>query len=85
MELQSLDELERRVTRFLDQLQTARRERDEMAERVGRLEAETAELKRANDELKRELEAAGKKVTDPEKEERIRSKVDELLAKLEGF
>jgi len=85
MELQSLDELERRVTRFLDQLQTTRRERDEMAERVGRLEAEIAELQRANGELKRELEAACKKVADPEKDKRIRSKVDELLAKLEGF
>ncbi len=85
MELQSFDELERRVTRFLDLYRAAKSERDELAERVGRLEAEIEELKRANASARKELEEARLNVRDSEKEERIKSKVDDLLAKLEGF
>ena len=85
MELQSFDELERKVTRFLDLYHAAKSERDELAERVGRLEAEIEELKRANTSARKELEEARLDARDSEKEERIKSKVDDLLVKLEGF
>ena len=85
MEVQSFEDLERKVTRFLDQHRLTKSERDELAERVGRLEAEIAELQRTNEELKKELVAACDNVRDLDKENRIKSKVDDLLTKLEGF
>ena len=85
MELQSFDELERKVTRFLDLYRVAKRERDELAERVGRLEAEIEELERTNTSVRKEIEEARLNSRDSDKEERIKSKVDDLLAKLEGF
>ena len=85
MELQSFDELESKVTKFLDQLRITRNERDELSKRVSSLEAELAKFKETNKTITRELEEARRNVRDPEKEERIKSKVDEMLAKLEGF
>ena len=85
MELQSLDELERKVSKFLEQLRITRNERDELSKRISGLEAEIAELKKANKTITKELEETRHNVRDPEKEERIRSKVDDMLAKLEGF
>ncbi len=85
MELQSFDELESKITKFLDQLLVTRNERDELIERVSGLESEIAELKQSKKKLKKELDNARLNVRDPEKEERIKSKVDDMLAKLEGF
>ncbi|MDP8239273.1 MAG: hypothetical protein P9X24_09290 [Candidatus Hatepunaea meridiana] len=85
MELPSLNNLDQQVTRFLDKYHSMKTERDEFAERVARLEAEIAELHRAKDELDKEIVEVRQNVRDKEKEERIKSKVDELLAKLEGF
>lgn len=85
MELQSLENLERQLSRLLDQYRLIKKERDDLYERVGRLEAEANELRGANESLTERIDEARKNVRDPEKEERIRAKVDELLAKLEGF
>jgi len=85
MELQSLDNLERQITRLLEQLRAIRRERDDLFERVSRLESEASELRGANESLCVKIEDARRNVRDPDKEEQIRVKVDELLAKLEGF
>ena len=85
MELQSLDNLERQITRLLDQLHVIRRERDDLFERVSRLESEASELRGANESLRVKIEDARRNARDPDKDERIRAKVDELLAKLEGF
>lgn len=85
MELQSLENLERQLSRLLDQYRLIRKERDDLYERVSRLEAEGNELRSANESLRLKNEDARKNARDPEKEERIRAKVDELLAKLEGF
>ena len=85
MELQSIDDLERQVIKLLDRHRSVKNERDELAERVSRLEAEVAELKRANKELKDDTETALKNRRDPEKEQRIKSKVDELLSRLEDI
>jgi predicted nucleic acid-binding Zn-ribbon protein len=85
MELQSFDELEHKVSKFLEQLRITKSERDELAKRVSKLEAEVAQLKQTNKATTKELDEARHNARDPEKEERIRSKVDEMLAKLEGF
>ncbi len=85
MELKSLEHLEQQLSRLLDQYRLIKKERDDLYERVGRLEAEANELRGANESLRERIEEARKNVRDPEKEERIRAKVDELLAKLEGF
>ena len=85
MELQSFDELERKITKFLDQLLATRNERDELVKRVSGLESEIAELKRSSKKLKKELDEARLNTRDPEKEGRIKSKVNDMLAKLEGF
>lgn len=85
MELQSLENLERQLSRLLDQYRLIKKERDDLYERVGRLEAEANELRGSNESLRQKIEDAKRNARDPEKEERIRAKVDELLAKLEGF
>ncbi len=85
MEIRSFDELERRVTKFLEELRQAKSERDELSKRVSGLEAENTELKHINEKLKKELKEARQNARDPEKEERIKTKVDDMLAKLEGF
>ena len=85
MELQSFDELERKISKFLEQLRITRNERDELLKRVSSLEAEIAQFKQTNKAITKELDEARRNARDPEKEERIRSKVDEMLAKLEGF
>jgi len=85
MELQSLENLERQLTRLIDQLKTIKRERDDLFERVSRLESEASELRGSNDSLRLKLEEAQRNTRDVEKEERIKAKVDELLAKLEGL
>jgi len=85
MELQNFDNLEQQVNKLLERHRSLKNERDELVERVSRLEAEVAELKRANKALTEETEAAQRNVRDPEKEQRIKSKVDELLSKLEDI
>ncbi len=85
MELQTLDDLERQVIKLLEKHRSVKNERDELAERVSRLEAEVAELRNENRSLKGDLEVARKNVADPEKEKRIETKVDELLSRLEGI
>jgi len=85
MEIRSFDELERRVTKFLEELRQAKSERDELSKRVSGLEAENTELKHINEKLKKELKEARQNARDPEKEKRIKTKVDDMLAKLEGF
>ena len=85
MELQNFDNLENQVNKLLERHRSVKNERDELVERVSHLEAEVAELKRANKVLTEETEAAQRNVRDPEKEQRIKSKVDELLSKLEDI
>jgi len=85
MELQILENLERQVSRLLEQFRAIKRERDDLFERVSRLESEVSELRGANESLRVKIEEARRNARDPEKEERIKAKVDELLAKLEGF
>jgi len=85
MELQSLDNLERQITRLIDQHRVIKRERDDLFERVSRLESEANELRGANESLRIKVEDARRNARDPDKDELIRAKVDELLAKLEGF
>jgi hypothetical protein len=85
MELQSLEILEKQITRLLDQSKAVRKERDELFERVSRLGSEVSELRTANESLRSKMDEARLNARDPEKEERIKAKVDELLAKLEGF
>ena len=80
-----MDDLERQVNKLLDQYRSVKNERDELAERVSRLEAEVAELRSENQDLKGELAEVRKSAPDPKKEERIKTKVDELLSKLEGI
>ncbi len=85
MELKSLENLEQQLSRLLDQYRLIKKDRDDLYERVSRLEAEANELRGANESLRDRIEDARRNVRDPEKEELIRAKVDELLAKLEGF
>ncbi|MBM3328266.1 MAG: hypothetical protein FJY67_02175 [Calditrichaeota bacterium] len=85
MELSALESLERQVTRLLEGYRQVRTERDDLAQRVIRLEAENTDLRSQNDDFAERIEEARRNTRDPVKEERIRAKVDELLAKLEGF
>jgi len=85
MELQSLNDLDRQISRFLEKYRTLKSERDEVTVRIQQLEAENFELRRSSESLQQSLDDARRNVRDPDKEERIKSKVDELLAKLEGF
>jgi uncharacterized coiled-coil DUF342 family protein len=85
MELQSLIELENQIDKLLDLYKSVKRDRDELLQRVQQLEAENYDLKRSTDELRQEATEAKRNTRDLEKEQKIRAKVDELLAKLEGF
>jgi len=85
MELKSLENLEQQLSRLLDQYRLIKKDRDDLYERVSRVEAEANELRGANESLREKIEDQRRNVRDPEKEELIRAKVDELLAKLEGF
>ena len=85
MELPSLIELENQIDKVLDLYKSVRRDRDELVQRVQQLEAENHELKRSADQLRQEAAEARRNTRDLEKEQKIRAKVDELLAKLEGF
>lgn len=85
MELQSLETLERQITRLIEQTRGVKRERDELYERTSRLEAEVNELRGANEVLRQKVANASLNARDPEKEGRIKAKIDELLAKLEGL
>jgi uncharacterized coiled-coil DUF342 family protein len=70
---------------LLDQFIAVRRERDDLIARIQQLEAECHELQSVRDRMALEVQDARKNTRDREKEDKIRSKVDELLAKLEGF
>jgi len=85
MELQNLENLERQITRFIDQSRLVKRERDDLYERVSRMESELNELRGANESLLVKIEEAHRNVRDPAKDALIKAKVDELLAKLEGL
>ena len=85
MELESLDNLERQIGRLLEKYLSIKKAREELALRVGHLESENTQLRQTNSRLQKELGEAQQNARDPEKDQRIRAKVDELLAKLEGF
>ncbi len=85
MEFKSLDDLERQVHRLLEQFRAVKQERDDLAARAERREAEVAEVRRANQRLRKEIAKAQRNSPDTEREEQIKARVDELLAKLEGF
>jgi len=59
--------------------------RDDLALRVEQLETEVAALNQSDETLRRELQSARRLKGNAHKQERIRSKIDELLAKLEGI
>ncbi|MDP8229233.1 MAG: hypothetical protein P9M15_07260 [Candidatus Electryoneaceae bacterium] len=97
----NLDNLIQSVTRLADKYNTAKRQREELIERVGRLESDSAELSRANANLRHaneELRTENDKMhreaadesrlyatRDPQREERIRTKLDDMLLKLDGM
>ncbi len=85
MELESLENLERQVERLLERFAGVKRDKEELTQRVSQLEAENARLRESNAKLQSDLTEAQRNARDPEKEMRIRAKVDELLSKLEGF
>ncbi len=85
MEITGLENLERQIIRLLGQYKQVKQERDELAERVNHLETEVSDLRNTNADLRAQVEEARRNARDPVKEELIRAKVDELLAKLEGF
>lgn len=85
MELDSLENLDRQVGRLLESYNSTKQARDELAQRVGQLETEMAQLQEKNRSLEIALKNARQQARDPEKDELVRAKVDELLAKLEGF
>ena len=85
MEFKSLDELERQVRQQLERFQAVKQERDELATRAERQEVEIAELRRVYQGLRKEIAKARSSFPDKGREERIKAKVNELLAKLEEF
>ena len=97
---QNLENLIQAVSRLADKYNTVKRQRDELIERVGNLESDTAELSRANanlrhanEEMRNENDRLCKEADEsrlytarnPQKEERLRAKLDDLLQKLEGL
>lgn len=85
MELSSLENLEKRVSKLLENYRSVTLERDELTRKVDQLNIEVSNLSQANREIQTKLLEAQRNARDLEAEQRARSKVDELLEKLEGF
>jgi len=83
MELPNLETLESKVRGILEKYNQLKVENRELKSKCDAFQAEMDELKRDNEQLHTELDDARRNSRDFEKEERIRAKVDELLAQLE--
>ena len=83
MDTQAFDILEQRVTQVLDKLNRLRSENDGLRQQVQEWESRYEEANTKLDSLTRERDKLMENQPDQEKEERIRQKVVELLARLE--
>ncbi len=85
MDLPGLEKIESQIQELLERYKSVKASREELALRVNELESEISELQKENEQLQVSLEEARRNTRDFDKEERIKARVDELLAKLEGF
>ena len=85
MELDSFNVLERQINSMLEKFKAVRVERDELAERVQQLEADNYNLRRSSEDLQLKLVDVESNTRDRARDAQIKAKVEELLAKLEGF
>lgn len=85
MDVPNFDKIENQVLELMERYKSVKASREEFALRINELEKELAEAKSENEQLHSSLEEAKRNARDFEKEERIKSRVDELLEKLEGI
>lgn len=84
MDTQAFDTLEQKVSQVLEKLGRLRSENDELRQQVQEWEARYKELSSQFEGLTRERDKLVENQRDEDKEERIRQKVVELLARLEA-
>ena len=82
MEISSLEKLESQIEDLIVQYKNVRAARDQLALQVTELEQENSALKASRTSLLAELEDA--RASTSAKEEKVKAKVEELLAKIEG-
>ncbi len=85
MDVPNFDKIENQVLELMERYKSVKASREEFALRINELEKELAEMKSENQQLQSFLDEAKQNTRDFEKEDRIKTRVDELLEKLEGI
>ena len=85
MDLPNLDKLEDQVLRLIHRHEQLKNDYQELERMLNGLQGEIDELKGINNRMQGEFEESRLNVRYTDKEERIRMKVEELLAQLEGI
>jgi len=85
MDVPNFDKVENQVLELMERYKSVKASREEFAFRINELEKELAETKTENELLQSSLDEAKRNTRDFEKEDRIKTRVDELLQKLEGI
>ena len=84
MDIQAFDVLEQKVSQILERLNRVRSENEELRNAIREWEARYQEVAAKLEDIKRERDQLAENQRDANKEERIRQKVVELLARLEA-
>ncbi len=84
MDIQAFDVLEQKVSQILERLNRVRSENEELRNAIREWEARYQEVAAKLEDVQRERNQLAENQRDTNKEERIRQKVVELLARLEA-
>jgi len=84
VDIQAFDVLEQKVSQILERLNRVRSENEELRNAIREWEARYQEVAAKLEDIKRERDQLAENQRDANKEERIRQKVVELLARLEA-
>lgn len=84
MDIQAFDVLEQKVSQILERLSRVRSENEELRNAIREWEARYQEVAAKLEDVQRERNQLAENQRDTNKEERIRQKVVELLARLEA-
>lgn len=81
MDISNLEKLEKYVNSLLEKHANTEREKAELVTKTEFLASQVEELQKSNANLQAELSEARMNLRNPEEEERIKAKVDDILAK----
>ncbi len=85
MDIASFEALEAKIARVVDRLEILKTENEELRELNSRLQDEVVEKSSEIESLRQSVAEAQANARDLDKEEQIRSKVSEMLDKLESL